>query len=264
LIVARIDPDSTPLSAAQDEALRPLFFYERKDLLAAYWLVRDRPDGPKLEIEEPTVLRFLGNLRGRTVLDLGCGDARFGRYALEQGALCYLGLDGSTEMVGLAKQVLMGTAGEVNLQDLESWPGDCNRRFDVVVSQLALQYMENIPRLFEVIRNQLQPHGTFVFSTEHPIITSSYEGENSDGIATSWRVRDYFREGRRVDRWLNAAVVKQHRTLETYVSELRRCGFQIDRFSEGRPDITRFVNQTVYERRLEVPICAIFRCIADS
>ena len=167
-------------------------------------------------------------------------------------------------MVGLAKQVLMGTAGEVNLQDLESWPGDCNRRFDVVVSQLALQYMENIPRLFEVIRNQLQPHGTFVFSTEHPIITSSYEGENSDGIATSWRVRDYFREGRRVDRWLNAAVVKQHRTLETYVSELRRCGFQIDRFSEGRPDITRFVNQTVYERRLEVPICAIFRCIADS
>ena len=242
------------------EPLRPLVFYEQRDILENYWQLRNRLDGPKLAIEEPAVLAFMGDLRNRNLLDLGCGDARLGREALRRGARSYVGLDGSREMVGIAQRTLAGTAGEIRFQDLESWMGDSGASFDVITSQLALQYVENLAGVFKAVRAQLQPKGLFVFSVEHPIITASYEGDTTCGIATNWRVHGYFREGARIHRWLNSAVVKQHRTLETYMSELCRCGFQLVGFSEGRPDADSFADRNAYELRLEVPLCMIFCC----
>lgn len=256
-------PDSAdavaPVSSPAEQPLDPLSFYEDEDVLAAYRQIRDIADGPKRAIEEPAVFNLLGDLRGRTILDLGCGDARIGGEAFRGGARAYLGLDGSRRMVALARQTLAGTSAEIRLQNLESWRGEGAARFDVVVSQLALQYVVNLPAIFEVVRKQLAPHGVFVFSVEHPLITCGYTGEPGAGIATRWPVQGYFREGRRVDAWLNSAVVKQHRTLQTYIGELRRSGFQLDQFSEGRPEAERFADRQVYEKRLEVPLCAIFR-----
>lgn len=248
-----------PLTESTGPPLDPLSFYEDEGVLDAYRQVRDRPDGPKLAIEEPTVLEFLGDLRGRALLDLGCGEARLGREAFRRGARAYLGLDGSRRMVELARQTLAGTDGQVRLRNLESWRGEHGARFEVVVSQLALQYVTRLRRVFEVVRRQLQPEGLFVFSVEHPIVTSSYQGEAAAGIAAGWYVRDYFREGGRVDAWLDSSVVKQHRALQTYIGELRRCGFRLERFSEGCPDAARFADRAVYEKRLEVPLCAIFQ-----
>jgi SAM-dependent methyltransferase len=249
-----------PAAESNSEPLSPLSFYERKNVLENFWRVRDRLDGPKLAIEEPALLAFLGDLRNRSVLDLGCGDARLGREVFQRGARSYLGLDGSREMLEIARQTLAGTPGEVRLQDLESWRGDSPASFDVVASQLAMQYVKNFSRVFQVIRTLLEPKGLFVFSIEHPIITSSYEGDTTGEVATNWRVHGYFREGERVHRWLDSAVVKQHRTLETYISELCRCGFQLTGFSEGRPQADRFADRNKYELRLEVPVCVIFRC----
>jgi len=240
-------------------ALDSISFYEDDAVLASYLKERDRADGPKLAIEEQIVLRFLGNLTGCSVLDLGCGDARIGRAALRAGALHYVGLDGSRRMIELARQSLIGTSGVVRLQNLENWRGEPAERFDIVVSQLALQYITNLSHIFEAVRKQLKPRGIFVFSVEHPLITSSFKGQFENDIAASWCVRRYFREGSRVNAWLNSAVVKQHRTLQTYFAELRRCGFQLDRFSEGWPDPDNFPDRAIYEQRLEVPICAIFR-----
>jgi hypothetical protein len=110
----------------------------------------------------------------------------------------------------------------------------------------------------------LDSRGLFVFSVEHPILTSSFEGEWKRAIAAAWRVHGYFREGERTHRWLDSAVTKQHRTMETYVRELWRCGFQLTGFSEGRPKPGAFKDRDEYELRLEVPICAIFQCIANS
>lgn len=248
-----------PPATANEAALDPIAFYEDEGVLANYQHIRDRADGPKLGIEEPIVLDFLGNLKACSILDLGCGDARLGREACARGALGYLGLDGSRRMVALAQQTLAGTGAGVRLQNLETWQGFAERRFDVVVSQLAFQYITNLPRLFDLISRQLKPRGLFVFSVEHPIVTSSYQGTVNSGIASGWHVSRYFEEGSRVDAWLNSAVVKQHHALQTYFNLLLDSGFQLERFSEGRPDAGRFAERTIYEQRLNVPLCAIFR-----
>ena len=59
---------------------------------------RQRRDNPNNTLEQPVTLELAGDLAGRRVLDLGCGDAAFGRVVLARGGSAYLGVEGSRNM----------------------------------------------------------------------------------------------------------------------------------------------------------------------
>ena len=54
-------------------------------------------------IERYTVFRLLGDLRGKTVLDLACGDGIYTRQFKRAGAASVTGVDVSSEMIALAE-----------------------------------------------------------------------------------------------------------------------------------------------------------------
>jgi SAM-dependent methyltransferase len=250
-------------SDGRGHALSPGAFFDRDDVLALYRQLRDDSAAPVLTIERPIMLDMIGTPKRREFLDLGCGNAWIGRHLLELGARRYLGLDVSCRLLEEARLMLAGTAGELQLQDLEWWCGGNVGLFDVVISRLALQYVRNIAKVFEVVRHHLRPGGLFVFSVEHPVLTSSCDRQSGKPIARDWPLRDYFREGPRSDGWLGAVVLKHHRSMESYVEQIREHGFLIDRFSEGRPARENFATDALHEARLDVPMCIIFRCIRD-
>lgn len=70
-------------------------FYDDDAVFATYMARRNRPDNPNDTLEKPVVLELAGDLANRRILDLGCGDADFGRLALDQGCQSYLGVEGS-------------------------------------------------------------------------------------------------------------------------------------------------------------------------
>jgi SAM-dependent methyltransferase len=255
--------DSTPRAPDGPALLGPAF-YDHEKVFDAYRAGRTLPDNPNSTLEEPPVIEFLGDLGGRAVLDLGCGDARFGRYALESGALRYVGIDASNRMLEQARRNLRGTRGEVRHADLGTWNGFEAAGFDVVVSRLALHYVEDLDRLLTVVHRCLVPGGLFVLSVEHPVVTSTYDGTDvEEGFAYEWRVRDYFVEGRREDPWLGAVARKVHRTFETYFRALRDAGFRLDALSEATPRREPFRSARIFELRRQVPAYAIFRCLRD-
>ena len=53
--------------------------------------------------EEFTFLKVLGDVKGRTVLDLACGEGRFTRKIRKRGARHVVGVDISENMIGLAR-----------------------------------------------------------------------------------------------------------------------------------------------------------------
>ncbi len=86
-------------------------------------------------------------------------------------------------------------------------------RFDLVVSRLALHYVDDYPRLDASIADWLTPGGVVVFSTEHPIYTARLPDDDwvrGDTGGRRWALNDYMDEGARHETWFGSDVRKVH------------------------------------------------------
>jgi SAM-dependent methyltransferase len=231
-------------------------FYDQGEPFARYRAHRGRRDSPNDTLEGPAVARLVGSVRGLRVLDLGCGDASYGRELLDAGCGGYTGLEASRNMCALARESLAGTAGLLVESAIEAWsyPPEA---FDLVVSRLALHYVEDFAGVCARAFGTLMPGGRFVFSVEHPVITSCDRGWPEGTRRQDWIVDDYHAAGRRVTRWLGGEVVKYHRTIEDHFVALRQAGFSVDALSEARPERERFAEQETYARRMRIPLFLI-------
>lgn len=228
-------------------------FYDDDEVFATYQSRRDRPENPNDTIEQPALFELLGDLRGKRILDLGCGGAAFGRAAMARGCLGYTGVDGSANMVEVAQRNLAGTPGRVVHADLVSWQIPvCS--FDLVVSSLVLHYLPLLEPVFEGVFYALEPGGRFVFSVEHPVITSCDRAYASSGPRQNWIVDGYFDTGPRDTSWMGGAVRKHHRTVEDYFVGLQVAGFAVEGMREGRPARSHFASEATYLRRMRIPL----------
>lgn len=227
-------------------------FYDDPVIFNAYVARRRSPQNPNDAIEQPIFWEMVGEPSGLEILDLGCGTAGFGRDLLERGAKRYVGVEGSNNMAEAALKALAGTGGEVVVSSIEAWeyPGEA---FDLVVSRLALHYIEDIEACFRQLYSTLVPGGRLVFSVEHPILTSCNRSAESSARRGDWIVDDYFCTGQRTYSWLGGTVMKFHRTVEDYFHALQAAGFTVQSLRESRP-APGLLDQQEYERRLRIPL----------
>src|SRR5262249_58459714 len=77
----------------------------------------------------------------------------------------------------------------------------------------------------------------WALQVEHPILTAAAEPQWSLNAAGRkiWPVEGYLDEGPRSTDWLTKGVVKQHRTVATYINKLVRLGFAISHVEEWGP-----------------------------
>jgi SAM-dependent methyltransferase len=232
-------------------------FFDNPDVFRQYRQHRESRDNPNDTMERPVILELLGRVNGARILDLGCGDGQLGRHVLDRGAASYFGVDGSQKMVALAKENLRGSVADVIRDDIRTWtypPG----AFDVVLSRLALHYIENLDGVLHQIRRCLIPEGRFIFSVEHPVLTSSDKALPPGNVRQDWIVDNYFKIGQRVTCWMGEPVVKYHRTVEDYFDSLQKAGFVIEDLREGNPDRQVFSTDEAFERRTRIPLFLIF------
>lgn len=228
-------------------------FYDDDTIFATYMRGRQRPDNPNDTLEKPIILELIGGIAGKSVLDLGCGDAAIGREFLQSGATAYLGIDGSANMVALATQTLAGTSGRVIQHAIEDWQYP-QATFDLVLARLALHYVADFPALCAQINQTLRPGGQLVFSVEHPVITSGDRGWTKEGPRQDWLVDRYFDTGLRVTEWMGGQIEKYHRTVEDYFSSLQRAGFLVEQLRESSPQRQHFQDEQTYLRRKRIPL----------
>lgn len=187
--------------------------------------------------EWPVLRAMLPALRDKRVLDLGCGFGWHCKYAREQQARSVVGVDLSEKMLAYARENNNDSAIEYRrlaIEDINFAAGE----FDVVISSLALHYVENFEVVCRKIHHCLVSGGTFIFSVEHPVFTALAAQDwyyGSEGERLHWPVDDYQKEGLRQARFLDNDVVKYHRTIATYVNALIDSGFRIMKLFEPQP-----------------------------
>ena len=191
----------------------------------------------------PRMLGMLGDVAGRRILDLGCGEGGYSRQLKRRGANI-MGIDGSETLVRIARE-----RAEVENLDMQFICANANAldtiadsSCDIVVAAMSLMDVEDYPGAVREIRRVLCNGGTLVMSITHPCFT---------GRVAEWE-RDpddrhhllYFKVDRYFDRqaWeetisreSSARMLRRHRPLQDYVQVLLREEFLLRDFCEAEP-----------------------------
>lgn len=215
------------------------FFEKYQRLPRSLKGLRGAPEWPALR----ALLPALGGLR---VLDLGCGFGWFSRWARQNGASRVLGVDVSQKMLTRARAETDDPGIRYLRTDLEGLRLQSSS-FDLVFSSLSLHYVKNLGGLMTKVRRSLVCGGSLVFSVEYPIYTapSSPKWRVVSGRKI-WPVDGYLEEGPRSTDWLARGIIKQHRTMATYVNMLLRLGFSISEVNEWGPTRRQIASQPAW------------------
>ena len=176
-------------------------------------------------------------VKGKRILDLGCGYGWHCRYAVQQGAVEVLGIDISQKMLNQAEKLTHEEGITYRLCGIEEYEYPAGR-WDFVVSNLALHYVADIQWVFQQVARTLTPKGVFLFNIEHPTFTAGVGQDwvyDAQGRPQYWPIDDYFISGERKTHFLGCEVTKQHHTLTQILMGLLRCGFVLEAVEEAQP-----------------------------
>ena len=101
----------------------------------AYTAFQDGGDPNRTLLMDPVMLRLCGDVAGKAVLDLGCGEGRFSRMLVERGAHC-IGIDVTPSMCARARE-RDRSANVYACADAARLPF-ADASFDLVVSYITL------------------------------------------------------------------------------------------------------------------------------
>ena len=186
--------------------------------------------------EWPALRSMLPDLHGLNVVDLGCGVGWFCRWARESGAAHVLGIDVSEKMLERARVETHDAVITYIRADMEHLELPASS-FNLAYSSLAFHYIEDLSMLMTQVHRALVAGGHLVFSVEHPIFMAPSDPRFSVDAAgrATWPVDGYLDEGFRSTDWLAKGVVKQHRTVATWINTLVEVGFTISHVEDWGP-----------------------------
>jgi ubiquinone/menaquinone biosynthesis C-methylase UbiE len=237
--------------------------YDNDEFFAGYSRLPRSLQGLDGAPEWPALQALLPDLHGRQVLDLGCGFGWFCRWARENGAAGVLGIDVSEKMLERATATTPDAAVAYTRADMEQLELSA-ASFDLVYSSLALHYVANLDGLLSQVRRSLRAGGSLVFSVEHPIYTAPTDPHwlASEAGRKVWPVNAYLDEGPRSTDWLAKGVIKQHRTLATWVNQLLQSGFVLSHVAEWGPTVAQIATrpQLADERQRPPFLLVAARC----
>ncbi len=173
--------------------------------------------------------KLLGNLFGKRVLEIGCGNGRSLKYVHDRGAGELWGIDISREQIRRTEEFLSSQNISANLicSPMEKDCGIPESYFDVVYSVFGIGWTTDLDTTFRRIHSCLKTDGTFVFSWSHPIHKCTRFEEGRLIFDNS-----YYDES-----WYAAAIggreiMLSNRMMSTYINALADSGFLIEKLIE--------------------------------
>ncbi|MDC5842496.1 class I SAM-dependent methyltransferase [Vibrio europaeus] len=205
-------------------------------------------------LERPSTLALLGDVKGKAVVDMGCGSGIYAQWFLEHGVSNLTCVDLSAEMIDLVKSEY-GNRLTAYVQDLsKGLPNEASSSADIIVCPLVLHYIEDLNVVLKDVYRVLKPGGYIVFSTHHPF--ADFECTISG---------NYFERERVTEDWNTVGdpveVSFYRRSLSEISDAVISSGLVISRISEGEVDErAKAISEEAYQYLKRNPNFIFFRC----
>jgi SAM-dependent methyltransferase len=231
----------------------------RYDAIADFY--EDFACGPLTEADVVTMalLRLLGDVAGRRLLDLACGHGRVSRELARRGA-AVVGLDLSAALLGKARAI-----EDAALQGIIYVHGDAaapailaDERFDGVVCHFGLSDIDDLEGVLATVARVLPSGGTFTFSILHPCFPGWGAHRNSSWPPSGgYRQEGWWRMMDAPAHFLRAKVGANHRMLSTYLNALVRHRLALEETAEP-PQPPEWASEA--PGAAPVPVYLVARC----
>ncbi len=185
-------------------------------------------DFVKRHLVNPQLLRLLGDVDGRRVLDAGCGNGYFARILAGRGAHV-VGVEPASSRCGYARgrEADEPLGVEYVEADLSALP-DLGR-FDAVVCSMVLMAIPDWRAAMRACVSALNPGGRFVFALVHPAFERLHRTWQEHG---EYRMNEYLAEYEVP----GPDSSDFHRPLSAYLNELSALGCRFVEMAEPRLD----------------------------
>ena len=132
--------------------------------------VYDEDANPLVLVEEPEVIRLLGEVQGFAILDVGCGTGRHSVRLANEGA-SVTGIDFSAGMLEKARAKPSASKVRFMQQDASGRLPLESRSFDRVISCLVVDHVSDLKGFFAELSRVCRDDGFIVISVMHPAMT---------------------------------------------------------------------------------------------
>ena len=238
---------------------------EEWDDAAEAWVsfVREGKDYYRDGLNNPAAFKLVGNVKGKTVLDLACGEGYNTRILSRLGAKV-VGVDFSKKLIELARQEEAKEKLGIHYYildacSLKEFPSN---HFDVVTCFMSLQDIECYEKAVAEVARVLKNEGHFVFSIPHPCFeTMTLKGKR---VSTSER---YLGTVKYPVHWDMKRLSKPfltssfHRTLTDYFNAIHKNKLFVSRLVEPKPTLKEVRKHPKLGQVLTRPQFIIIECI---
>lgn len=211
------------------------------------------------------MLAMLPGLRGKKVLDIGCGMGQHAKQYSDMGAKSVLGIDISEKMLEYAREHFFAeniTYRQMPLEDIAL----LGEQFDLVTSSLVFDYAEDLDETMKGVCSLMKNGAYFVFSMSHPMATA-WDGQydrytrTRSGERLYANISNYMVEGKRTVKWVVEDYELYHRTISSIINSVAKAGFLIEECQESHiSDEMRKQYPSQFGGTLHRPDFVFFRC----
>jgi SAM-dependent methyltransferase len=210
--------------------------------------------GPEIPTE--SVLRLLGDLKGKRVLELGCGGAQCSIAFAKQGATA-IGVDFSAQQLAFARRLCEREDVRVELRhgDLADLAFLRAESIDLVFSSYAFGYVDDLNRVFRQVNRVLKSGAPIVFSLPHPA-SAMFDPDGPEPLAVR---RSYFDKAPVEQETGGVVFTDYHHSFADIYMGLIRSSYRVDLVLEPEPAPSGRRTQEWQDAYLYVPRTLIIR-----
>ena len=213
----------------------------------------------------PRMLELAGDVGGRRVLDLGCGEGAYSRALIRRGARV-TGIDGSARLVEVARQRATAEGLDIDFRcvNASALDGIADGSFDLIVAAMVLMNVEDYAGAIREAHRVLAPGGALCMSITHPCFSAPV----SDWVRGKGRQPRHFAVDRYFERiaWndriaptFRTPTLRRHRPLEDYIGGALQAGFVLRELQEPRATDEDLKASERFEHMTRIPYFLFMR-----